>query len=276
MRNAPILILALTLIGCFRDGPVAGGSGMETTNGIAGTIRAGGGSEPAAGMTVTLYAREFDPSTGKGDSLPRAITDAAGNFAFPEAAPGLYSVLARSGGEALLTQDVPAVDGKRTVLAPKSLARNGAIRLPLNGIGGGLIYLPGTDRFLALPYGETHPEAVVLDSVPAGVYARLMYRDDLGDPDRNLLPRPVEVTPGDTLQLPSYLLWTASDTLKLNTTSAAADVPGDVADFPLLVRLTAADFDFLRADPVGQDVRFSDAQGHPLPYAIERWDAAMG
>ena len=49
-----------------------------------------------------------------------------------------------------------------------------------------------------------------------------------------------------------------------------------VEDFPLLVRLDKDWFDFSQAQPGGADIRFFTAEGKPLPYQIELWDAAEG
>lgn len=49
----------------------------------------------------------------------------------------------------------------------------------------------------------------------------------------------------------------------------------NLVNFPLLVHLTSANFNFLRVQPNGQDVRFTDSDGTTLlPYEIERWDQA--
>jgi hypothetical protein len=65
-----------------------------------------------------------------------------------------------------------------------------------------------------------------------------------------------------------------SKPLKLDTTPAGAGVASDIAAYPVAIKLSAANFDFSQAKPAGEDVRFSSADGKPLPYAIELWDAA--
>jgi hypothetical protein len=60
--------------------------------------------------------------------------------------------------------------------------------------------------------------------------------------------------------------------LTLDTTAAGAGVTADVAAFPVPVKL-GADFDFSQAKAAGDDVRFTSADGKPLSYAIELWDA---
>jgi hypothetical protein len=64
-----------------------------------------------------------------------------------------------------------------------------------------------------------------------------------------------------------------SKAVKLDTTAAGANVPGDVAKYPVAVMLNATNFDFSQALPAGQDIRFATAEGTLLPYAIELWDA---
>ncbi len=62
--------------------------------------------------------------------------------------------------------------------------------------------------------------------------------------------------------------------LTLDTTAAGAAVMGDVPSFPVAVTLDATTFDFAQARPKGEDIRFANAEGQPLPYEIELWDAA--
>ncbi len=66
--------------------------------------------------------------------------------------------------------------------------------------------------------------------------------------------------------------WTDSTRVLLNTTPAGADVAADLNDFPVLVRMTAADFVFSEAKADGSDLRFADSAGTPLPFELERFD----
>jgi hypothetical protein len=72
--------------------------------------------------------------------------------------------------------------------------------------------------------------------------------------------------------------WQHSGSLFVLTTPEGADLPAtaSVDDFPLLVRLDKDWFDFSQARPDGADIRFFTAEGSPLPYQIELWDAAEG
>ncbi len=71
-----------------------------------------------------------------------------------------------------------------------------------------------------------------------------------------------------------YGAWSNQAKVVLNTGAAGANVSGDVKAFPVPINLTAADFDFTKAKPKGEDLRFSDAAGAALPFEIESWDAA--
>jgi hypothetical protein len=70
--------------------------------------------------------------------------------------------------------------------------------------------------------------------------------------------------------------WTGSRRLLLNTAASGANVSGTVYRFPVLVRLSAATFDFSAAKPGGEDIRFtkSDAGLTEIPFEIEQWDRA--
>ncbi len=69
-----------------------------------------------------------------------------------------------------------------------------------------------------------------------------------------------------------YGTWSDSKNLYINTTTTGADVSGDVANFPLLIRFDASNFTFADAAADGSDIRFTDSEGTPIPYEIEEWD----
>jgi hypothetical protein len=70
--------------------------------------------------------------------------------------------------------------------------------------------------------------------------------------------------------------WAYSQTITLDTTAAGANVPDDVRQYPLAVRLDNSRFDFTQARADGADIRFFDAAGKALPHAIELWDGKGG
>jgi hypothetical protein len=68
--------------------------------------------------------------------------------------------------------------------------------------------------------------------------------------------------------------WKFSKSVKMDTTAAGANVAGNVANYPVAVVLNATNFDFSQAKAQGEDVRFGKADGTPIPYSIESFDAA--
>jgi len=74
-----------------------------------------------------------------------------------------------------------------------------------------------------------------------------------------------------------YPGWQHDGSLFVLTTPEGANLPATAVEtnFPVLVRLNKDFFNFAQAKPQGDDIRFS-AEGKPLAYQIEQWDAASG
>jgi hypothetical protein len=68
-------------------------------------------------------------------------------------------------------------------------------------------------------------------------------------------------------------LWAHWTDLYFDTSPNGANVTGTVREFPVLVRLRAANFDFAQAMGKGQDLRFAKPNGTALVHEIERWDS---
>ncbi len=71
--------------------------------------------------------------------------------------------------------------------------------------------------------------------------------------------------------------WKHSGTIAILTTPDGANLPASarVEGFPLLVRLNKETFDFSRAQPRGDDLRFT-ADGRTLAHQVEHWDPERG
>jgi hypothetical protein len=85
----------------------------------------------------------------------------------------------------------------------------------------------------------------------------------------------VNIGLGGNITNTPYGIWDHHRTITLNTTSTGAKVSANVYNFPLLIRLTAAEALILsQAKAGGADVRFSKTDvSPPLPYHIESWDS---
>ena len=66
--------------------------------------------------------------------------------------------------------------------------------------------------------------------------------------------------------------WAHAMRIGIDTTRSGADIADAVYQFPLLVRLNAANFPFHQARRDGADIRVLDAMANTLDYQIERWD----
>jgi len=73
------------------------------------------------------------------------------------------------------------------------------------------------------------------------------------------------------------LKWEHRQMITLNTTPAGADIPADVTDLPVLVRLHTGNFDFSKAAQGGDDLRFvSSDDKQVLDHHVESWDTTDG
>lgn len=69
-----------------------------------------------------------------------------------------------------------------------------------------------------------------------------------------------------------YSQWSYAAKVMLNTSSGGANVAGNQTGFPVLIRLTSANFKFTQSFS-GKDIRFTKSDGIThIPYQIERWD----
>lgn len=273
-RLAAVLAACIVLDGCDLGG---GNSGSETTNGLAGRVSDPQG-RPVAGARVRLLAGDFDPVASA--APPAAITDAKGSYAFVGVAPGRYNLEfsdSAQGGLSLLPNvGVPASGDNH---ADGTLGEPGKIRIRVSDFAGrgdtGYVYIPGTGAYVPIGTEAITEGGATLGSVPAGRFDSLVLVLTSGGARRTaVLAEGVEIAPGRMTTNAPFQTWSHSRSIPLDT--KAMGIGRDVAGFPLLVRLTAADFEFAQAASDGQDLRFSDTAGHPLPFQIERWDSAAG
>ena len=103
-------------------------------------------------------------------------------------------------------------------------------------------------------FGGNIDEVIVADSVRTEHWIKLCYEN--------------QKTSQTLVQYEDYTTWGFSRNITINTSGVTTT---DCIDFPLLVRLTSSNFDFNQADDNGDDIRFSNADGTPLRYQIERW-----
>ena len=76
-------------------------------------------------------------------------------------------------------------------------------------------------------------------------------------------------------EIENYTDWQYSADIGFNTTPTGANVANTVTNFPVLIRLNSANFDFTEAATDGRDIRFADQGGEHLCYEIEVWDPVL-
>ena len=275
-------LLALSLAagpsGCL--GPLAGGGGgSEAENGsLIGRVVFSDGAA-AADAAVRVRPVGFLKDTAfadQGETSPDARADAAGRFQVASLKPGWYSVEVRDGRGSALLVAAEVKPGSASQLGLHTLIPTGKLQgrleTPPDTRTPGYVQVYGLDRVVRcdsagrfamqdLPQGVFHIHAV-------SPWPLLSYRD----------PGDILIRSDSVHQLPTVPLisgdsagnWPYSRRLYLNT--AAAGIKQTLTRFPLLVRLDSANFDFkFPRNSIG----FATANGRPLPYEIERWDAQL-
>lgn len=277
MKSAVALILVALSIPFITicNAPDTAGATTETTNGIAGSIR-NKDNTAAANTIVKLLVHDFNPLE---DTSAYAVfidtTDKDGFFSFKHIRSGKYSVLARNKalGTSALLRNIAIPEDSINELPAFNLDNNGSILVQFHSQGkidsGSFLYIPGTDIVASVKKDD---DSLLLNEIPAGSFKELILIRS-GDMRSNILRNEIEIRPETTITIENPL-WKFSRQIVLNTTPSGADIKGDIYNFPVLIRLNAANFDFSQAMPGGADILFSNK--NILPSQIERWDEVSG
>ena len=267
--------LGVLLWGC------TGGSGTETTGGskvLGRVIYADGTAASGAGISVRPSGYLHDSSLAD-DTVFRAdaFATAKGAYKLDSLAPGTYVMEIRDDrGNATMAEFTKTKDGLE--MAPIILRKAGILEGRLGNLGGapdrGYVQVVGLRRVVRADADGIYR----IQNLPSGRFqlrvissrAHWGYRDSLAatiasDETTKLAPLVAIAGPDE-----SYADWSHSRVLTLNTDAVGVD--SNVVDFPLLVRLNSGNFDFSQSG--GSDLRFADADGTHLAYAVEKWDAA--
>lgn len=273
-------LAAAALLACAcGDAPwqtAGGGSATETTGGakVTGMAIYPDGA-PAANARVRAHAAVF------GDSVPdfTATTGKDGRYRFDSLPSGDYVFEIDDGnGNAVMAdfrKDLERGDQARRTDTLHTAGR-------LAGLLGQADSIPDTALVQIFGLGRKGVRAdaqgrFAFEGLPAG---RIRLRMLTTRPHRRFADTVVALGPGQDAQvtLPppgldeNYAAWARS--LRIVVQTKAVGVLSDAYDFPLAVRLTRPAYDFAQSD--GKDLRFADAKGRPLAFALEKWDPAAG
>jgi Domain of unknown function (DUF2341)/Concanavalin A-like lectin/glucanases superfamily len=271
------LISALIFQSCSRMGITGTASGGESkTASISGSAIYPSGT-PAAGATVRLRRSDYvAPPPGilaKATIFgAEALTDAHGSFEISGIDSGSYSIEVNDSGSAVLFTCTIAHDTSR--LQADTLRPYAAVfgTVDTTGTSDKRLYVQvlGLERLAPVDSAGLFE----FKDLPAGLFG-LHIIAVTGTQTTLIQSDQVSAVSGDTVRV-TMPGWSYSARLYLNTTASGAQVPGTVANFPVLIRLTSGNFTFAQAKSGGDDVRFTKSNGTPLPYEIERWDSAGG
>ena len=271
-------VLCPGLLGCSQSLEYTGGSGADVETKVLGSAVDSRGN-PVMGAIVHLRPSGYVfpilnlPAYDSGQRFD-AVTDEAGDFRIDSVVSGSYVLeISDQHGTAVAIRFTTPDSGATADLGVDTLVRtcvvNGIIPAELRDGKQWFVQIYGLERIAAADYTSG---AYSFSDIPAGRYSfRLMTP---GPGVLSIVIDSLSAPSGDTVAAPTYPGWMYSRKLILNTSPAGAGVGGDAVNFPVLVRLTASNFDFSGAEAGGRDLRFTKANGTPLPYEIEQWDAS--
>jgi Concanavalin A-like lectin/glucanases superfamily/Domain of unknown function (DUF2341) len=273
MRPFILIILSNILLLSCSSNVMEAGSSVSGNGRVSGCLVHQNGV-PAPHAQVMILSISHNPVLDA--PLPNLLidtTDAQGIYAFEHVDSGAYDILAVGLDERTraLIKGI-RVDGDSVKMSSDTLREPGTIKVMLPDsvdIQNGYVYIPGTTISAPL---RNSSGFVLLDSVPSGILPPVSYivKTSLV---QKVIRYDVRVTSGDT-SLIAMPAWKYAEKVILNTTASGANASGNVTGFPVLIRLTNSNFDFSQAAPAGGDIRFTKQDNTPIPYEIERWNAA--
>jgi hypothetical protein len=257
--------------------PIAGGT-SETTNGFMAVVHDQNGCVVAHAL-VRLRPQSYLSDTSNAgvkfdsSSIIDTVTDLSGRFIIKNIDTGAYALEIQDGkgGGVLIrnkTLKDSIVDCGIAVVRPVGSIRGFVDRTVVAGSVTVYVRVYGLERAVR---ADPATGTFVLNGVPQGNYT--IYFITLS-PSYASKAIATSVTSGSATDIGRIYGWGYSKTIVLNTTNSGANVSRNVFKFPLLVRLADTNFIFSQAKTNGEDLRFAKSDSTPLPYEIERWDAA--
>jgi hypothetical protein len=265
-------LTAAFLFSCSTDNGLTG-----TTSGVESKVAKGfvtlEDGHPAVSADIRLIPADYNPVNDA--PLPESasgFTDDSGGYTLYAADTGTYNIIASlNETNSLLIRNVTISESSTTV-PTHAMHQPGYINVTLPDRAdtvNGFLYLPGTTILHPL---RGHTVSAVLSPVPAADYKGICYTVK-NSSAVTMLKNNISVHSNDTTTVAMYA-WNYSQKLVLNTTPSGANVTETVTRFPLLVRLNNHATLFSQSLSNGEDIRFTKANGSPLPCQVEYWDSA--
>jgi len=273
-------ILAVLFLSCSSNSNPLAGSISQTGNGMVTGAVVSTHDVARNGVVVTLRLHNYNPITSSASDnifVRTTITDTNGLFKFDTIPADTYTIEGSSSatGQKLLHFNVVINKHETTILNPDTLKLLGNIRLYLPDTlrnSSGYTYIPGTSFGRKIDAQGNSLNYIDIDSIPECQLPGLYYivKNALISPRH--IRESITVVAGETVPI-TFLDWTHQKKINLNTSVTGANVTKTITNFPVLIRLNDATFNFDQAKSNGEDIRFTKSDGKVLPYEIEYWDA---
>jgi hypothetical protein len=207
--------LSVGLVSCGTNLVVADGGSATDVGYVKGTICRLNNS-PAANTEVLLVPAQHNPVAAPSDSVVLSdTTDNGGNYSFGVKNPGIYNIEAVQLTERtrLFITGLDIVKNDTTTAPTETLQTPGTVAVVIADSVrpvAGSVYIPGT-TFLTAFSGSG--AAIIMDSVPAGVFHSVMF-SSVAKPESSLVAaRNVPVVSNDTVRAANFrVLYVAKDT----------------------------------------------------------------
>ncbi len=275
-------LLAAAILGmcaCSPQGPQLTGTSEQGNAKFTAALYTQTGA-PAAGCRVALRRGNYVTNPGavlnkaQGDSV-QTTTDAQGLLRIDSLDSGEYCVEVTDGraNAALLRFSVGAM-GRPISWGADTIRRFAVVKGRIDPAPAPVkrfVQVYGLERLVPIePAGQ-----FVIDNLPQGTFALQVCASDssLKSPVLDSVSARAGLT--TTIPPPSGG-WQKRASIVLNTSTSGAGLLENVIGFPVLIRLSAGNFNFTEAQADGRDVRFVKTDGTPQPFEIERWDALLG
>jgi hypothetical protein len=268
---------------CSNLQPIAGGT-SETTNGFVAVVNDPNGNAVSHAL-VRVRPESYLSDTGSAGvpycraSVIDTLTDLNGRFSVSGIDTGKYAIEIQDGmGRGTLirgrAQKDSIIDCGIAVVRPVGSISGFLDRAVVAGRVAVYVRVYGLERAVQ---ADPATGAFVLHGMPQENYTVYFIASSPSYAEKAI---PTLVTSGNVTDVGKVALfplygWENSRTITLNTTPSGANVPRNVFNFPVLVRLNSGNFSFSQAKTGGKDIRFMKPDSTPLTYEIERWDASQ-
>ncbi|MBN1130123.1 MAG: DUF2341 domain-containing protein [Chitinispirillaceae bacterium] len=280
---ARILALSLALLSVVcsplsLDGTGSGGEARTAL--VSGTVLYDGGV-PVDGARVVVRPQNYLSGISEFYNHEESATDDRGVFSISVVDSGDYCIEVNDGiSNAVIIRFHKNVSDTIVSLPPDTLRPTGVIHGTIQTASGesqgARVFIYGLERSVetASPEG-----GFVIEDVPQNSYSIVIVSPRLGYTSQTV--EAVNVASGSATDVGMVRLsptetWAYSKKIVLNTAASGAGIAGNVVNFPVLIRLSAASFSFDQTSPDGADLRFARADSTLLPCEIERWDGVAG